>query len=173
MRETPADLERLQATLDESIERATPFLRWAWKMPEYSLSAEEVAARLDGMIVVALATVTAKGEPRVAPVDAVFLRGHLYVPTTSQSGRAKNLARNPAVSATFYRGRELAIIIHGHTTTVTAEEEPFDELEGIRLDEGGESMLEWKGDPIFIRIEADLIQTLEVTESFHDDAKES
>jgi hypothetical protein len=40
MRETPADLRRLQALLDDSIQRASPFLRSSFEMPEHSLSAD-------------------------------------------------------------------------------------------------------------------------------------
>jgi hypothetical protein len=39
MRETAADLERLQALLDDSIERAGPFLRSSFQLPGHSLSA--------------------------------------------------------------------------------------------------------------------------------------
>jgi len=157
MRETASDLERLQALLDESIAKASPFLRRSFEMPEHSLSAAELAVRLDGLIVVALATVTAKGEPRVAPIDAVFLRGRFYVPTVAQAARARHLARRPGVSVTHYEGRSLAIIAHGRAATVAPGEEPFDEIEEIRLAEGGESLLEWGGDPVFLRVEPDVI----------------
>jgi hypothetical protein len=104
MRETADDLERLQSVLDRSVERASPFLRRSFEMPERSLSAADLAARLDGLLVVSLATVTAKGEPRVAPIDAVFLRGHFYVPTVAQAARARHLARRPGVSVTYHEG---------------------------------------------------------------------
>jgi len=39
VRETPADLEALQALLDRSIAGAGPFLRSSFQMPEHSLSA--------------------------------------------------------------------------------------------------------------------------------------
>jgi hypothetical protein len=159
MRETAADLERLQALLDESVAKASPFLRRSFEMPERSLSASELAARLDGLIVVSLATVTAKGEPRVAPIDAVFLRGRFYVPTVAQAARARHLARRPGVSVTYYEGRSLAVIVHGRAAAVGPDEEQFDEVEQIRLAEGGESILGWSGDPIFLRVEPDVVYT--------------
>jgi Pyridoxamine 5'-phosphate oxidase len=159
MRETADDLERLQSVLDRSVERASPFLRRSFEMPERSLSAADLAARLDGLLVVSLATVTAKGEPRVAPIDAVFLRGHFYVPTVAQAARARHLARQPGVSVTNYEGRELAVIVHGRVGTVASGEDPFDEIEAIRVAAGGQSIAEWSGDPIFIRIDADVIYT--------------
>ncbi|MFE1317626.1 pyridoxamine 5'-phosphate oxidase family protein [Kitasatospora phosalacinea] len=45
-----------------------------------------------------LATVTAAGEPRCAPVGALFVRGRWYVPTTAGSSRARTLAARPALS---------------------------------------------------------------------------
>jgi hypothetical protein len=159
VRETAADLERLQALLDESVAKASPFLRSSFEMPERSLSATELAARLDGMIVLSLATVTAKGEPRVAPIDAVFLRGRFYVPTVAQAARAKHLARRPGVSVTYHEGRTMAVIAHGRAEAVAPDEEPFDEVEEIRLAEGGGSILKWGGDPIFLRVEPDVIYT--------------
>jgi hypothetical protein len=159
VRETAADLESLQALLDESVAKASPFLRRSFQMPERSLSAAELGARLDGLIVVSLATVTANGEPRVAPIDAVFLRGRFYVPTVAQAARARHLARRPGVSVTYYEGRTMAVIAHGRAEAVAPGEEPFDEVEEIRLAEGGESILGWGGDPIFLRVEPDVIYT--------------
>jgi hypothetical protein len=159
MRESAADLERLQAVLDESVEKASPFLRRSFEMPERSLSAADLAARLDGLLVVSLATVSAKGEPRVAPIDAVFLRGRFYVPTVAQAARARHLARRPGVSVTYHEGRSLAVIVHGQAGTVVPGEDPFEEIEEIRLAAGGESLLEWSGDPIFLRVEPDVIYT--------------
>jgi hypothetical protein len=159
VRETAADLERLQALLDESIAKASPFLRRSFEIPERSLSAADVAARLDGLIVVSLATVTAKGEPRVAPIDAVFLRGRFYVPTVAQAARARHLAQRPGVSVTYYEGRTMAVIAHGRAEAIAPGEEPFDEIEEIRLAEGGESILGWSGDPIFLRVEPHVLYT--------------
>lgn len=159
MRETAVDLERLQAVPDRSVEKASPFLRRSFEMPERSLSAAELAARLDGLLVVSLATVTANGEPRVAPIDAVFLRGRFYVPTVAQAARARHLAKRPGVSVTYYEGRSMAVIVYGQAGTVAPGEEPFDEIEEIRLAEGGESLLEWSGDPIYLTVEPDVIYT--------------
>lgn len=163
MRETAADLERLQAVLDRSVERASPFLRSSFEMPERSLSAVDLAARLDGLLTVSLATVTAKGEPRVAPIDAVFLHGLFCVPTVAQAARARHLARRPGVSVTYYEGRAMAVIVHGQAGVVADGEDPFDELEEIRLAEGGESIAGWTGDPIFLRVEPDVIYTYAVS----------
>jgi hypothetical protein len=91
--------------------------------------------------------------------DRRGLRGHFYIPTVAQAARAKHLARRPGVSVTYYEGRSTAVIVHGQATAVPRGEDPFDEVEGIRLAAGGQSLLEWSGDPIFIRVDPDVIYT--------------
>jgi hypothetical protein len=159
MRESPVDLERLQAVLDRSVERASPFLRSSFEMPERSLSAADLVARLDGLLTVSLATVTAKGEPRVAPIDAVFLHGDFYVPTVAQAARARHLARRPGVSLTYYEGQAMAVIVHGSASAIGGEAPTFAELEEIRVAAGGQSIAEWSGDPVFLKVIPDLFYT--------------
>ena len=158
VRESAADLDPLQTLLDESVAKANPFLCRSFEMPQRSLSAAELVARLYGLLVVSLATVTAKGEPRVAPLDAVFLRGRFYVPTVARGAGAA-----PGASVRgqrhLLRGRSTAVIVHGEAGTGAPGEEPFDEAEEIVLAEGGESLLEWSGDPLFLRVEPDVIYT--------------
>ena len=98
MRETPADLERLQALLDRSIEGAGPFLRSSFEMPEHSLSAAQLAGHLQGSLTVALATTTARGEPRVAPISALFVGGEFCLPSVAQAARTRHLVARPAAS---------------------------------------------------------------------------
>ena len=81
MRETPEDLRRLQTLLDRSIEGAGGFLRDSFGMPEHSLGAAELVRFLRGIRNVTLATVTRGGEPRVAPIGALFFRGRFHGPT--------------------------------------------------------------------------------------------
>src|ERR1044072_2634849 len=99
MRESAADLRTLQELLDRSIEQASPFLPTAFERPERALSAERLVARLDGALTVALGTVTAGGEPRVAPISAFLLRATFYVPTVAEAARARHLARRPTTAA--------------------------------------------------------------------------
>jgi hypothetical protein len=47
--------------------------------PERTLSARQVLTHLRGIKHVALATVTAAGEPRVGPLDALVVRGRFHV----------------------------------------------------------------------------------------------
>lgn len=91
MRETPEDLGELQSLLERSIEQAGPFLRSSFEMPEHSLNAQQLANHLQGLPTVAMATVTARGEPRVAPISAIFYRGRFHIPTV-RSDRASAVA---------------------------------------------------------------------------------
>jgi hypothetical protein len=153
MRETAEDHQRLQAVLDGSIERAGGFLRSSFEMPEHSLSATQLAAHLKGMLTVALATVTARGEPRVAPIGALFLHAWFYVPTVAESARARHLARRPAASLTYYEGTKLAVIVHGQAAIIGADDPDFSELDAVQVESGGQSVREWQGHGVYLRLE--------------------
>jgi nitroimidazol reductase NimA-like FMN-containing flavoprotein (pyridoxamine 5'-phosphate oxidase superfamily) len=152
MNETGADLERLQALLDSSIERATQFLRASFEMPEKSLSVGQLVAHLTGSLTVALATVTAGGEPRVAPINAFLLRAHFYVPTVVESARARHLAARPGVSLTYYEGRELAVIVHGKAQIIDERDERFEELDLFQTGRGRQSPREWSGRAAYLQV---------------------
>jgi hypothetical protein len=154
MRETTADLARLQALLDDSMERASPFLRSSFAMPERSLSAEQLVARLDGSLTVAFGTATAQGEPRVAPIAAFLLRGAFHAPTVAESARARHVAQRPAVSLTYYEGVDLAVIAYG-TAAILAQDDPaFAEADAVQVECGNQSPREWSGTPVYLRVEA-------------------
>jgi pyridoxamine 5'-phosphate oxidase-like protein len=154
VRETPEDLDRLQALIDRSIEHASPFLHRSFQMPEHSLSAAQLAARLEGSLTVALATVTARGEPRVAPIDAFFLRGHFHVPTVAESLRARHAASRPGVSLTYFEGKDLAVIAHGEASIVGSDATEFDELDSVQVACGHQSVREWEGTGVYLRVDA-------------------
>jgi hypothetical protein len=158
MRETPEDAARLEAVLRQSIARAGPFLRSSFEMPEHSLSARQLIAYLQGVQTVALATVTAKGEPRVAPIGAIFYRGTFYIPTTAEAARTRHIARRPAVSLTLFAGDGLAIIVHGRAVIVRPDNPDFAPIEEIQRESRGTSVREW-GDGVYLRIEADTCYT--------------
>ncbi|HET6869361.1 MAG TPA: pyridoxamine 5'-phosphate oxidase family protein [Solirubrobacteraceae bacterium] len=159
MRETADDLERLQRLLDDSIERASGFLRSSFQMPERSLDARSLAARLDGSLTVALATVTARGEPRVAPINAFFLRASFYVPTVAESARARHLASRPAASLTYFERTSLAVIAHGNVEIVPAEHPAFDELDEAQVALGHQSPREWRGHAVYLHLEPSRLYT--------------
>jgi uncharacterized pyridoxamine 5'-phosphate oxidase family protein len=113
MYERLADLEEMQRLLDTSYARAGAHLRSIWDEPS-RLTAVELAAELDGVQVMDLATVTPRGEPRVAPVDAILHRGCFWFGSADTSARFRNIRANPAVSGAITRGSEtFLVLVHG------------------------------------------------------------
>jgi nitroimidazol reductase NimA-like FMN-containing flavoprotein (pyridoxamine 5'-phosphate oxidase superfamily) len=117
MHETPEDLRQLQHLLDDSHARGGQHLRSIFT-EERRVPAEELAARLTGVQVTHLATVTAKGEPRVAPVDGLFFRGKLWFGSSPESVRFRHIRSRPQVSASIAKGEEFAVLVHGRAHEV-------------------------------------------------------
>ena len=117
MHETPEDLARMQALLDRSHDAAGAHLKRIIT-PERRLTAAEVAERLQGMVLLALATVTRDGRPIVGPVDGIFFRGAFHFGSAPDSVRFKHIAQRPQVSATHLPGEELAVTVHGRAEMV-------------------------------------------------------
>ena len=125
MHETPEDIAALQELLDRSYERAGPHLRRI-TTPERRMSAEDVVARLTGMRLLALATVTADGRPIVGPVDGIFFRGAFHFGSSPDSVRFRHIRARPQVSATHLPGEEMAVTVHGRASFVElGPGEPF------------------------------------------------
>jgi hypothetical protein len=154
VRETAADLQRLQTLLDESAEQASPFLRSSFQIPAHSLTAAQLAAHLQRSLTVALGTVTARGEPRVAPVGAFFLRASFYVPTVAEAARAQQLARRPGASLTYFEGTDLAVVAHGQATILDEDHPDFAELDAIQVESGNESVRGWQGQGVYLHLHA-------------------
>lgn len=117
MHETPADIAALQEVLDRSYARAGRHLL-SIHTPERRLRAEQVADRLTGMRLLALATVTADGRPVVGPVDGIFYRGAFHFGSAPDSVRFRHIAARSQVSATHLPGEELAVTVHGRAVAV-------------------------------------------------------
>ena len=141
MHETAEDLAVLQDLLDRSYAGAGRHLLRI-HTPERRLSAAQVAERLTGMCLLALATVTADGRPVVGPVDGIFYRGAFHF--------------GSQVSATHLPGEELAVTVHGRATEVPIEGGFRDTLLEIYVPRYGEG---WETDfldtgPVYARIAA-------------------
>lgn len=133
MRETDSDLAELQALLDRSYAAAGPHLL-AIHTPERRLDARQVAERLTGMRLLALATATADGRPIVGPVDGIFLRGSFHFGSSPQSVRFRHIRARPHVSATHLPGEELAVTVHGRAEPVDVAADAGGELRQALLD---------------------------------------
>src|SRR5580658_7953815 len=133
MLETPNELDRLQQLLDKSAAEAGPHLRGIIT-DERRLSAEQVCQRLQGMYLLALATVTADGRPLVGPVDGYLLHGSFYFSSGRASVRIRHLTARPAVSATHLPGEELAVTVHGRAELFDVNDPARPELRTAMLD---------------------------------------
>lgn len=120
MHETPQDIAALQKLLDRSYETAGSHLL-SIHTEERRLPAEQVAARLTGMRLLALATVTGDGRPIVGPVDGIFLRGAFHFGSSPDSIRVRHIRVRPQVSATHLPGEELAVTVHGRAVPVDVQ----------------------------------------------------
>jgi GNAT superfamily N-acetyltransferase len=158
MNETREDIERLQALLDNSIERAGAFLRRSFQMPEHSLTARQLIDYWQGVQTVALATVTTKGEPRIAPIGSLLYRGDIYIPTVATAARTGHIMKRPAVSLTCFDRNELAIIVHGYASIITPDHPDFETLEELQHTYSGAKVSNW-GEGLYLRIHADAIYT--------------
>jgi nitroimidazol reductase NimA-like FMN-containing flavoprotein (pyridoxamine 5'-phosphate oxidase superfamily) len=163
MHETPDDLAALQDLLDRSHAAAGPHLL-SIITPERRLSAEQVAGRLTGMCLLALATVTADGRPIVGPVDGIFLRGAFYFGSSPDSVRFRHLRARPHVSATHLPGEELSVTVHGRAVPVDVRGATGAELRRTLLEvyvpRYGAQWEEFlDSGPVYARIDADRMFT--------------
>jgi Pyridoxamine 5'-phosphate oxidase len=115
--ETPDDLEALQELIDRSYASAGRHLLSIHR-PDRRVPADELAARLTGMTLLALATVTADGRPIVGPVDGIFYRGAFHFGSADDSVRCRHIRARPYVSATHLPGEEFAVTVHGRAVQV-------------------------------------------------------
>jgi hypothetical protein len=125
MHETADDLDELRAVLDRSYASAGKHLL-SIHSDEWRLSAEQIVERLTGMVILNLATVTAKGEPIQGPVDGMFYRGRFWFGSSPDSVRAKHIKARPSVSVAHVRDEQLAVVAHGTAIPVdkTSERAP-------------------------------------------------
>jgi hypothetical protein len=110
--ETADDLAALQRLLDASYAAAGAHLQRI-VTPERRLAAPALAARLDGVRLLALATATADGRPIVGPVDGIFYRGAFWFGSAPDSVRFRHIRARPDVSATHIEGEPFSVTVHG------------------------------------------------------------
>ena len=160
MKETNEDIESLQKLVNSSIEQAGIFLRSSFQMPEHSLSARQLVRYLQGIKIVALATVTAQGEPRVAPVGSIFYRGQFHILSVAKAARARHIEKRSAISLAHFEGNDLAIIVHGNGHILKPNHPDFAEIESIQKEVSGNSVQDWgEGVGVYIRVVANALYT--------------
>jgi general stress protein 26 len=144
MLETPDETAALQALLDTSHARASGHLRSIID-DDRTLTAEQLVALLTGMKVLAVATVTAAGEPRISALDGHFLHGTWTFSTAGTSAKAKHLEARPAVSVAHVDGEDLALFSHGYADLMPPGPER-DEVEAHWTAHYGSSPWSWADD---------------------------
>lgn len=153
MHETKEDLRELELLLDESLANAGDHLRSIFT-EERRIGAEDLVSLLRGVQVLNLATVTASCEPRVAPVDGLFFRGHFYFGSSPDSVRFRHLGARPEVSAAHTRGEELAVVVHGLARRIDTETGPDRGFRGYAIEVYGPEWENWGAGAAYARIDA-------------------
>jgi hypothetical protein len=159
--ETPDDIRALQQLLDRSYESAGPHLR-SITTPERRVDATALAARLTGMCLLVVATVTADYRPIAGPLDGIFYRGAFHFGTAPDSVRYRHLLTRPQVSATHMPREEFAVNVHGRAAPVEATggfRETLLEVYVPRYGPDWEEFLD--SGPVYMRIAADRMFTFQ------------
>jgi uncharacterized pyridoxamine 5'-phosphate oxidase family protein len=169
VQETPEELAALQTLLDESAAHAGVHMRGIIT-DDRRLSAVQMCEMLQGMRLLALATVTADGRPLVGPVDGYLVHGDFYFSSGNDSVRMRHLATRPAVSFTHVPGEELAISVHGRAELFDLMSDERPQLRQAVLDHyrplQGPAFEEWlnESESIGARIIAEKIFTFRLEE---------
>ena len=151
MHETPEEFAAFEVLLSTSIDKAGPFVRESLQMPEHSLSAVKLLRYWDRFLTAAVATATARGEPRVAPTGVGLYRGRFIVPTVAAAARTKAVIARPAVSLSRFDEGDVAVIVHGHATVVGQGDALFLELTALHRGlASGEDVTRWKGEGVYL-----------------------
>lgn len=168
MHETPTDLAQIAALLERSYATAGSHLL-AIHDPARRPTPEEIVARLQGMRLLALATVSAKGRPTIGPVDGIFYRGAFHFGSSEQSTRIRHIRARPWVSATHLPGEEFAVTVHGKAEILdlkASENSGFREaLLDIYTPRYGDSWERFMDASVYARIDAERMFAFRSNES--------
>ena len=144
MHETKQELAALQDLLDLSVDRAGPHLKSMFQSP---MAASEMVSSLDGILEVHFATVTPSGAPFVAPIDALFYRGRLWIGIPTRAVRHEFVRQERRVSISYTRGTSFCLIIHGTAEEVSSDDELVPEYKAwsddLYFKEYGKDWLDW------------------------------
>ena len=152
MLETDAELVELDALFQAHLARANPHMLGI-VTPERRLNARQVARYLVGTKHVALATVTSKGEPRVSPLDTLFIHGRFTLSTSGLATKVKHLRRNPACSAVHMDGDRVAVAINGTVEWIPRDHADHDEIHAAWSKTYGSDPYSWGEGIVFFRIQ--------------------
>jgi general stress protein 26 len=142
MLETTDELDALQRLLDASHARSSDHLRDIIN-EDRTLTARDLAALLTGMRVLTVATVTARGEPRISALDGHFLHGTWTFSTSATAAKARHMAARPAVSVAHVDGEDLGVFSHGRVERMRPSDADWAETLGHWTAHYDSSPLDW------------------------------
>lgn len=152
MKETVAEVTALQGLLDRAYAGSTQHLRNIITDPR-RLDAEELVRVLTGMCTLNLATVTARGEPRISAVDGHFLHARWVFTTSGSAAKARQLRKRPAASLSYVDGERIGVFSHGDVEFLTPEHPEFAEIEEHLTNHYGSSPSSWGDDIVYCRLQ--------------------
>lgn len=152
MYETPTELDALQQLLDTSFASASQHLISIMR-PEQRLTAKQLAGDLTGIAVLNVATVTARGEPRISAVDGHFLHGCWHFTTDGGSPKARQLRARRAISASYTPRDGYGVFCHGRARFLERDTPEFTGLRDHCVRTYGQSPEEWGDDIAYLRVE--------------------
>lgn len=145
MLETPDEIAALQELLDRSHAASTGHLRGIID-DDRTLTAVDLVAALTGMKVLSVATVTARGEPRISALDGHFLHATWTFSTDGTAAKARHLRARPQVSVAHIDNEELAVFSHGRVEEMREGDPDWAQTLGHWTAHYGSSPLTWGGD---------------------------
>lgn len=152
MKETTDELAGLQNLLDISFDRSSHHLTSIME-PHRRLTAARLVAELPSPAVLNIATVTAKGEPRVSAVDGHFMHGHWYFTTAAASPKARQLRARPTISASYTPRDGFGVFCHGRIEELGPGTERQLVIDHF-VETYGQSPQEWDTEILYARIDA-------------------
>jgi Pyridoxamine 5'-phosphate oxidase len=153
MLETDDEIAALQKLLDISHASSTEHLREIID-DDRTLTARDLVALLTGMKVLAVATVTAHGEPRISASDGHFLHGSWTFSTSGAAAKARHMQARPSVSVAHIDGEEMAVFSHGRVERMRPGDADWAETLGHWSAHYGGSPLEWAAEICIYRYRA-------------------
>jgi uncharacterized pyridoxamine 5'-phosphate oxidase family protein len=150
--ETDADVAELQRMFDSHLANPGPQMA-AIVTPKRRLSARQVVRYLTGIKHVALATVNANGEPRVSPLDTLFIRGRFTLSTGSGAVRLRHLRANPACSAVHMEADKIAVVANGVVEWIGRDHVDHDEIHGTWQEAYESDPYDWADGIVFFRVQ--------------------
>jgi nitroimidazol reductase NimA-like FMN-containing flavoprotein (pyridoxamine 5'-phosphate oxidase superfamily) len=90
-----------------------------------------------------LATVNSRGEPFVAPIDGLFLRGTFWFGSSQSSLRFVHIRANPNVSAAYTDGEEVSVLVHGRAHEIDSASGDHEDLHDYCREVYGEGYDSW------------------------------